>query len=400
VHYPIQPFQQSILSSKKVLSDFRFLGQQSMKIVFFIYSLNSGGAERVTANLANHWVGKGWDISIITLKDQNNDFYRLDPAINRITLNLAGDSYNILTGLRQNLGRVYSLKRALRQIQPDVALGMMSTANVMLALATWGVPQVRTIGSERTHPSQVPLAYPWHGLRRLSYSRLDAVTAQTSKGADWLKAHTNARRVPVIPNPVLWPLPMQAPRITPEDLCQSERLMMLAVGRASEEKQFGLLLEIFHSLANRHPNWDLVILGEGPQRPALREQVRTAGLEKRVSLPGRAGNMKEWYERADLYVMSSRFEGFPNTLAEAMAHGLASVSFDCDTGPSDIIRHGVDGLLVPPGDVTSLTVALDRMMSDAGLRQQFAVRAVEARRRFSIKRIAGLWEELFEEILE
>ena len=87
------------------------------------------------------------------------------------------------------------------------------------------------------------------------------------------------------------------------------------------------------------------------------------------------------------------------TLAEAMAHGLAAVSFDCDTGPRDIIRHEQDGLLVPPGDVAELTAALDRLMSDASTRQCFAERAVEVRERFSMERIAGMWEKLFEEVL-
>jgi glycosyltransferase involved in cell wall biosynthesis len=97
--------------------------------------------------------------------------------------------------------------------------------------------------------------------------------------------------------------------------------------------------------------------------------------------------------------MSSRFEGFPNTLAEAMAHGLPAVSFDCDTGPRDIIRHEVDGLLVPPGDLDALTEALARLMADDALRQQYAARAVEVRQRFSMERVAGMWETLFEELL-
>jgi glycosyltransferase involved in cell wall biosynthesis len=371
-----------------------------MKLLFFIHSLSNGGAERVTVNLANHWADKGWDITVVTLAPQSNDFYVLHSAVKRIALELAGDSGNVLAGLWQNLRRVFALRRALRPIKPDIALGMTTTANVLVALATWGLPRVHAIGSERTHPPQFPLGALWEGLRRYTYSRLAAVTALTSESADWLLTYTGARRVSVIPNAALWPLPIQAPRLTPEVFCQSERFIVLAVGRLSEEKQFGLLVEVFRSLAMRHPRWDLVILGEGPQRSVLQNLVRAAGLEKRIFLPGRAGNVGEWYERADLYVMTSRFEGFPNTLAEAMAHGLAAVSFDCDTGPRDLIRHEVDGLLVPPGDVAALTAALGRLMGDAALRQQFAKRAVEVRRRFSIERIVSTWEALFKELMQ
>jgi glycosyltransferase involved in cell wall biosynthesis len=98
--------------------------------------------------------------------------------------------------------------------------------------------------------------------------------------------------------------------------------------------------------------------------------------------------------------MSSRFEGFPNTLVEALAYGLPAVSFDCDTGPRDIIRHETDGLLVPVGDVSALGAALERLMGNANLRKCFAKRAVEARERFSIERIAGMWEALFREVMK
>jgi len=130
----------------------------------------------------------------------------------------------------------------------------------------------------------------------------------------------------------------------------------------------------------------------------LEAQVRDASLGSRVFLPGRVGNVGEWYARADLYVMSPRFEGFPNALVEAMAYGLPVVSFDCDTGPRDIIIHGVNGLLVPPENVVGLTEALEQLMGDAALRQCFAMRAVEVRERFSMMRIAAVWETFFEEI--
>jgi glycosyltransferase involved in cell wall biosynthesis len=127
--------------------------------------------------------------------------------------------------------------------------------------------------------------------------------------------------------------------------------------------------------------------------------VRAAKLEDRIHLPGAVGNVADWYEHGDLYVMSSDFEGFPNTLAEALAHGLPAVSLDCDTGPRDIIRHGVDGLLVPAGDEVGLAQALDRVMADSDLRSSLAARSIDARERFSLEKVSAMWEELFEQCM-
>lgn len=369
-----------------------------MKLLIFISSLSGGGAERVTTNLANHWAAKGWEITIVTLASQSDDFYELSPAIKRIALELDGDSSNALIGLIQNLRRMFAVRRVLRQSQPDIALGMMASANVLLALASRGLKKIRTVGSERIHPPQYPLGVVWEWLRRHSYGCLGAVVAQTNESAEWLKMHTSARRVEVIPNPVNWPLASQLPRLDVKNVCPEGRNLLLAVGRLSSQKQFGLLMGCFQTLANCRSDWDLVILGEGPLRAELEAQAKGVGLENRVFFPGRASNVGEWYERADLFVLSSRFEGFPNALVEAMAYGLPVVSFDCDTGPRDIIRHEVDGLLVPPMNVDGLTAALDQLLGDASLRQRFAARAVEVRERFAIERVADKWENLFEEV--
>lgn len=368
------------------------------RLVIFIHSMGGGGAERVTANLANHWAGKGWGVTVVTLAPSQCDCYELHPTVKRIALNLSGRSGNVVVGLLQNLGRIVALRRVLRQTQPDVALGMMDKTNVLLALASWGSGEIRTVGSERTYPPQYPLGAVWELLRRHSYSGLDAIVAQTAEGATWIRNHTRARRVVVIHNPVNFPLRDQSPRLLVGNVCCSTRYLLLAVGRLTVEKQFSLLIDCFKSLAASHPEWSLVILGEGPLSSVLRAQVKAVGLDGRIFLPGRSGNMGDWYERADLFVMSSRFEGFPNALVEALAHGVPAVSFDCDTGPRDIIRSEVDGLLVPPNDETKMTAALGRLMGAADLRARFAERAVEARERFSIDKIAEKWEELFEKV--
>lgn len=360
--------------------------------------MGGGGAERVTANLANYWAELGWDITVVTLASCDLDFYELHPAVKRSALNLATDSSNVVVGLWHNMQRVTALRRFLRNTRPTIALGMMTTANVLLAWASLGLP-ISAVGSEHIHPPRYRLSLLWERLRQVSYGRLDTVTALTSESALWLKTHTTVRKVSVIPNAVAWPMPVQEPKISPESVCPHGRKVLLAVGRIERQKGFDYLLEAFAGVVEKHSDWDLVILGQGSLGPIFERQLHTMGLQNRVFLPGRVGNVGDWYGRADIYAMSSRFEGFGNTLAEALAHGVPSVSFDCETGPRDIIRHEVDGLLVPPDDVASLTAALDRLMSDAPLRRAFAKRAVEARERFSMTRIAKLWESLFLESL-
>lgn len=369
------------------------------KLLLFVSSLSSGGAERVTANLATHWAGKGWQVTVVTLSDAECDFYQLPASVRRIGLRLLHDSPNVVFGLFNGLRRIVALRRVLQEIQPDVALAMMDKNNILLASAAAELPEIVCIGSERIHPPQYPVGRMWEWLRRQTYRGLDAVVALTEESAAWLRRHTSARRVPVIPNPVPYPLPAHAPRLEPPARTTEDERLLLAVGRLADQKGFDLLIAAFQKLAARFPRWRLFILGEGPLRAALMQQTAAAGLTGWVAMPGRAGNVGAWYAAADLYVMSSRFEGFPNTLAEAMAHGLPAVSFDCDTGPRDIIRHELDGLLVPPGDVDALARALARLMADDGLRQRYAARAVEVRERFSMGRIAGMWEELFEELL-
>jgi glycosyltransferase involved in cell wall biosynthesis len=366
-----------------------------MRLLIYIHSLENGGAERVVANLANYWASIGWELTVVTVAARTTDFYVLDPAVERVCLALADTRPDLLSCALRTVRRMHALRRVLRRVRPDVAVSAMHTANVVLAVAARGMHGVCPIGSEHNFPPKAPMGILWETMRRHAYARLAVVVALTPECASWLTAHTAARDVAVIPNAVTWPLPAHAPHVDPDACCAPGRRILLGVGRLSAEKNFATLVDTFAQLADRHPAWDLVILGEGPERAALEAQVRAAGMAQRVFLPGRVGNPGTWYVRAALYAMTSHFEGFPNTLVEAMASGLPAVSFDCDTGPRDIIRHGVDGLLVPPGDRARLAMALDGLMGDDGLRGAFAVRAVQARARFSMPKIARMWDALF-----
>ena len=368
-----------------------------MKLLLFISSLEGGGAERVTANLARYWAEKGWQITVVTFTCADTDFFRLPSSVHRVELGLIGGKKNLIGWIDNNLRRIFSLRRVLRKLRPDAALAMMNTNNIILSFAARGVSDLVVVGSERTYPPRVPLGFFLEWLRSWSYGSLSGLVAQTAKSAEWLQQHCRIQRMETIPNALTWPLSTQEPVVElPPQL--KGRKVLLAVGRLSGEKCFDSLIATFSQIARDYPDWILVILGEGPERVALERQISNTSLPDRIMLPGQVGNIGQWYEASDLYVMSSRFEGFPNSLLEAMACGLAVVSFDCDTGPRDIIRHNIDGVLVTPGDFQDLRTALVRLMRDGVLRQEYGDEAKNVIERFSVEVIAERWEKLFLEI--
>lgn len=369
-----------------------------MNICFFIFSLTGGGAERVTSLLANHWARTGHNVTVVTLAGAEHDAYSLDRRIQRISLEMAVESSGFLSGLLHNLRRIARFRRILQRIEADIAIGMMAPANCVLTLAALGTG-IRTLGSERIYPPMLKLGPVWEYMRRKVYPRLDAVVAQTEESAYWLKTHTNVRRVNVIPNPLVYPLQTEEPIKHLEaflrDKGSTDTKILLSVGRLSPQKAFGRLIKAFAELAPRWPNWNLFILGEGSLHEELQQLIAQLKLDDRVFLPGRIGNIAEWYEKSDAFAMTSQFEGFPNVLIEAMAYGLPVVSVDCKTGPKDIIRHEVNGLLVAQEDDGALAAGLERLFGDEGLRSSLGTEAIKVRELYGISRIASSWERLF-----
>lgn len=364
-----------------------------LRVLLFIHSLGGGGAERVAADLSAHWAEMGREVMVVTQAGAAGDVYALHPKVRREVLDTAGEGGG-LRGIWSNVQRVRALRRVVRSFRPDIVLGMMTTASVLSVLACAGL-SCRVIATEHTHPPSQTLSGFWQRLRRLTYPRAARVVALTRGTADWLDRHVPGCRMAVIPNPVHFPLPRAEPVLAP--VAGAGRKRLLAVGRLHADKGFDLLIQAYARLASSHPGWDLVILGEGDERRALDAQVREAGLQERVFMPGRAGNVGDWYESADLYVLTSRFEGLSNTLLESMASGLAAVAFDCDTGPREIVRDGVDGVLVRPnGDVPALVAALDALMRDDAGRARMAQAAIDVRERFSAARVLQKWQELFD----
>lgn len=358
-----------------------------MKILFVIGSLEAGGAERVTTLLANYWARSGHDVAILTMADVP-DFYPLAPGVIRHRLQGVRTSAHAFEALIAAIRRIIAVRRTLKRERPDIAISMMTGWNVELALATRGLA-VRTLGSERVHPPTVPLSPTWEWLRKATYRRLDVVVAQTDKSRSWIEANTGAAEVRVIPNPVELP---DSTGLASLPALPAAAKVVLGVGRLVDQKRFDRLIAAM-AQPQIGSDWHLVIVGEGPLRPTLEAQVEAVGLTGRVHLPGRSTSVHDWYRRADVYALSSDFEGFPNALLEAMAWGLPVVATDCDTGPADMIDDGRNGLLVSHGDDALFAEAIARLVGDPEARARLGSAALGARERYAIDRIAAQWEE-------
>lgn len=363
------------------------------KILFLIHSLHGGGAERMTLNLAGRWAAAGCDVVVATFESVDQVRYVVPAGVRTLSLDASGPSSGLLSALKGNLRRISRVRRLLRRERPDVAIGMMTTSAVTLALARDS--HVFAVGAERNYPPLMRIGRMWERLRRWSYGRLDVVTVQTDKGRDWLLRNTRARHVVTVPNSLHLPLARQEPVVPVSDIVPGGRRLLLAVGRLSAQKGLDRLIRAFAEVSTRHPDWTLVILGDGGLRPDLEAMVGQLGLGARIAMPGWAGNLAQWYEAADLFAMTSHYEGFPNVLIEAMAHGCPPLSFDLDTGPRDIITHGHDGLLVPQDDEAAFVRALDALMADEELRRKLATNAIGIRDWLAPERIDALWQQIF-----
>lgn len=371
-----------------------------MKIVVFLNSLFAGGAERVTVNLANAWSRLGHEVTIVTLESEEKDFYRPSPAVKRLVIGNFGASKGICEAIRTNWKRLKSLREIVQQEKPDILLGIMTRASVMSMIASAG-RRYHVIVTEHNHPPKLLPGKFWSFLRYVTYRRASRVIALTGESGDWLAKECGCQNISVIPNPVTWPIRNGEPTVHPDSFVSEGRKLILGVGRLVNQKGFDYLIEAFDIIRCRAESWDLVILGDGNRRLDLEKMIGERGLEGRVFLPGNCGNVSDWYSRSDIYALSSRFEGFPMTLIEAMSMGVPVVSYDCDTGPRDIIKDGENGRLVRPvGDVEALANSLEELINNEMIRSQIAARAVEVRSQYSEEGIVQTWLDLFLKLLE
>lgn len=362
-----------------------------MRVTLVISSMQGGGAERIMSVLANAWAGREWPVTLITWAGPDEPVrYPLAPLVNYRPLGVASMKRNRLFTPR-NITRLWTLRRAIRSSEPDVVISFLDKVNVTVLLACLGLRRP-VIVAEHTDPHYQKIGFFWGFLRRLLYGRAAGLVLLTAQARDFFGGRARARST-IIPNPVK----VEGGGIPPLAKCLPKPCL-LAMGRLSEEKGHDLLIRAFARLCARHSTWRLFIIGEGPLRESLCRLIRSLGLAEKVLLTGWVDRPAAMLRQGDAFVLSSRHEGFPGALAEAMACGLPVVATAC-SGAMAIVRDGVDGILVPPEDVDALAVAMDRLMSDEAERRRLGERAVEITERFGLEKVMALWDRLLEEVV-
>jgi len=351
-----------------------------MKVLFFIHSLSSGGAERVLSLLANDWQAQGHEISIAI--ESSNIFYDIDKSIKIIDASIEQKGFaKQITG---NVNRILKFKNIMTQVDPDIVISFMTTMCIKATIAA-KLAKKPIILSEHTNfyfmQSKI-----WRAFRRMIYPLSNTLVVLTSHDKQKYSFHSN---VNVIENPLA--LSHKHQKIERKNI-------ILAVGRLTNVKGFDLLLKAFSQLENAK-GWKLLILGEGPDKSLLEELASDLNISDQVLIPGATSDVEKHYKQASIFVLSSRMEGFPVSLCEAMGYGCPSVAFDCLTGPSDIIKHDHNGLLIEAGNTDMLSASIQDLIDNQDKRELLSKNAVTITKRLDIKTISNNWFEVITKTL-
>jgi GalNAc-alpha-(1->4)-GalNAc-alpha-(1->3)-diNAcBac-PP-undecaprenol alpha-1,4-N-acetyl-D-galactosaminyltransferase len=360
------------------------------RLTFVIHQISAGGAERVLTLLANELCKKGWSVTLLTFDSGSEPvFFELHSGVQHWPLSLMREQGGWWKAIKVHFLRPWVLRRAIRKSRPDAVIAFLERMNILTLMATIGL-KIPVIVSERNHP--VFNTSKFLSLSRQAVYKMSACLVLQTHDAGAFFSSSIPKSV--IPNPILVP-EYPAPVLKSEASSQT----LVAMGRLCSQKGFDFLLNAFAPLGNKFPDWVLEIWGEGAQRGNLENLRDELGLRERVRFPGLTKEHYKTMAEADIFVLSSRYEGFPNVLGEAMACGLPVVSFDCPSGPSEMIQDGVNGLLVPPENIQELSSSLERLMASVELRNTLGEQARKITESYSLDKIVQSWEELIGEVV-
>ncbi len=353
-----------------------------MKIIFVIKSLHTaGGMERMTVTVANELVRRHHQAGIISLSGNGNSYFKTDPQVELFNLKIK--SWKKTFPLK-DIERIKQLKAIYKSYQPDVIIFVGSGRSMLNFAAAKGY---RTITWEHFNAN-----VNWHLLhpqsKKMAAKYGNRIVTLTQKDVANYQRKFGAKNAVCIPNPVT---------INTDRKSTLKHKQVLAVGRLMPQKGFDMLLDAWSKTKMKDEGWKLKIIGKGKLEPELRKKIKDLNLTS-VELSG-PGNIIDHYLESSIFAMSSRFEGLPLVLIEAMSLGLPIVSFDCETGPSEIIVHQENGFLVPTFNTDKFAENLDQLMQDEELRHKMCKNALERSKLFSVDNIIDQWEEVLQQVV-
>ena len=358
-----------------------------MHLVLLISSLNSGGAQRILSRMANYWAHQGHRVSLITFSSSKElPFYSLNPAIKLIQLDQMNGDSSIFTRFKNQVKRVFYLRRILKKLKPHLLVSFIDIMNITALIATLGL-KIPVIVSERTHPAYHHIPFLYRKLRLLFYPKAAYVIVQTQDAGAYFKGLKNIR---VLPNAVT------KPSVT-KNAFNPFPARLVSVGRLCPFKGFDMLIEAFSCLLKEYPSLTLEIYGDGAEREKLEERVALLQLEKHVYLRGVVKDIQSVLRQADLFIFPSRYEGFPNALCEAMAIGLPVIASDC-SGNREIVQDRKNGRSFPSGDIQALICITRELLNDSEQCLRLGNEAKTICSKFSQEKIFGLWDQVIERI--
>lgn len=361
---------------------------RARQIVFFLPDLGLGGAQRVVATLARHMSAHGDEVTIATLGPTTNDHVEVPPGVERWAIQPSDGPRGPVAIVVKNLRRAGHVRRRLRERRPDAVIAFVDSTNLFVLVATRGLG-IPVVVSERVDPREHRISVAQRLLRRLLYPTAAGLVVQTARIAVWARRVVRPTKLHVIANPVPIPRRVSQPEEPP---------LIVAAGRLVRQKGFDLLLEALGRLPDGML-WRCEIVGDGPDRAELESRARRLGLDDRVVLPGRVDDVEDRLARASIFVLSSRFEGFPNVLTEAMALGVACVASDCPTGPRELIVDGMNGRLVAVENVAAMTDAIADLLDDRDERARLGEAARASLAAFDPEAVARRWAELLDGVI-
>lgn len=367
-----------------------------MKIVLILNILNKlGGAERSFINLANS-LSKNHNLEIHIISFEKNcatSFYPLNSNILWTKIDDASSNINSSFFRRLHLRfikRSFLLKKVLQKIAPEIVISFINFTNIYSTLVCKSL-NIPIIISERNNPLKKRMPWRWELIRNIIYPFANAIVIQTKK-ASLCYSKRIQTICEIIPNIVLEPDSYAEAKINiPSPYIAS-------LGRLRYVKGFDILIKAFAKISNDNPDWKLIIIGEGIERINLENLIKQLNMENKIFLPGLDKKPHNIISKSDIFVLSSRWEGFPNSLAEAMALGASVISTNCNFGPQEIITHEVDGILIENENIDQLSDALKKLIDSEKLRTELGLNAEKILEKFGEKHIVNLWQELINKV--